>query len=149
VGSDRYSAYNWIESYRRAVCWAHLDRDLQAFVDRGGESEKVGQALLDQSRQMFNLGHQVKDGTLSRPDFQAQMAPIQVRVGELLRESTELTHDKTRRTCENILELEEALWTFAFVEGVEPTNNNAERCCGGEDASVPRAKQVVASSSEC
>jgi transposase len=127
VGSDRYSAYNWIASYRRAVCWAHLDRDFQAFVDRGGESERVGQALLDQSRHMFNLWHRVKGGTLSRPDFQAQMEPIQARVGELLREGTELTHDKTRHTCENILKLEDALWTFVSVEDVEPTNNDAER----------------------
>ena len=51
VGSDRYSAYNWIEPHRRAVYWAHLERDFQAFVDREGESEKVGQALLDQSEQ--------------------------------------------------------------------------------------------------
>jgi hypothetical protein len=29
--------------------------------------------------------------------------------------------------CCNILEVEEALWTFAFIEGVEPTNNAAER----------------------
>lgn len=76
---------------------------------------------------MFNLWHRVKGATLNRPDFQAQMEPIQARVGELLREGTELTHDKTRRTCENILKLEEALWTFVFVEGVEPTNNDAER----------------------
>lgn len=98
VGSDRYSAYNWIAPHRRAVCWAHLDRDFQAFVDRGGESEKVGQALLEQSKQMFNLWHQVKDGALSRIDFQTQMQPIRAQVGQLLREGTELTHDKTRRT---------------------------------------------------
>jgi len=127
VGSDRYSAYNWIEPHRRAVCWAHLDRDFQAFVDRGDESEKVGQALLEQSKQMFDLWHQVKDDTLSRTDFQTQMKPIRAQVGKLLREGTELTHDKTRRTSQNILKLEQALWTFVFVEGVEPTNNDAER----------------------
>ena len=127
VGSDRYSAYNWIEPHRRAVCWAHLERDFQAFVDRGDESEKVGRALLDQSEQMFDLWHQVKDGILSRADFQTQMEPIRARVGELVHEGSELTHDKTRRTCENLLKLEQALWTFVDVEGVEPTNNDAER----------------------
>ena len=127
VGSDRYSAYSWIEPHRRAVCWAHLDRDFQAFVDRGNESEQVGQALLEQSKHMFNLWHQVKDSTLSRPDFQMQMESIQARVGELLREGTQLAHDKTRRTCENMLKLEQALWTFVYVERVEPTNNDAER----------------------
>jgi transposase len=38
-----------------------------------------------------------------------------------------VAHTKTGHTCENILKLEVALWTFVFVEGVEPTNNNAER----------------------
>jgi transposase len=127
VGSDRYAAYNWLEPQRRAVCWAHLERDFQAFVDRGGESQRVGQALLEQSGQMFGLWHQVKDGSLNRVDFQTHMEPIRITVGELLREGTEVAHDKTCRTCQNILKLEQALWTFVDVEGVEPTNNDAER----------------------
>jgi transposase len=76
---------------------------------------------------MFNLWHRVRDGTLSREDFQAAMQPIQTRVGDLLREGAALACDKTRRTCEKILKLEVALWTFVRVEGVEPTNNSAER----------------------
>lgn len=56
-----------------------------------------------------------------------EMQPIQKRVGELLREGSTLAHAKTRRTCENILKLEAALWTFVHTEGVEPTNNLAER----------------------
>ena len=55
------------------------------------------------------------------------MQPLQTRVGELLREGTTLTCTKTRRTCTNILALEASLWTFVQVEGVEPTNNDAER----------------------
>ena len=31
------------------------------------------------------------------------------------------------RFCENVLKLEESLWTFARVEGMEPTNNFMER----------------------
>src|SRR5206468_3150665 len=34
---------------------------------------------------------------------------------------------KVARFCENVLELEAALWTFARTEGVEPTNNHMER----------------------
>lgn len=49
------------------------------------------------------------------------------RVGELLREGATLTCDKTRRTCESLLDLGVALWTFVRMEGVEPTNNDAER----------------------
>ena len=34
---------------------------------------------------------------------------------------------KTAGTCGDILKRREALWTFVQVEGVEPTNNAAER----------------------
>jgi transposase len=127
VGSDRWSGYNWLDPQQRQLCWAHLKRDFQALVDRGGESERIGRALLDQVEKMFGLWRRIRDGTLSRMDFQTAMQPIQTRVGELLREGTTLSCDKTRHTCENILKLEVALWTFVRVEGVEPTNNSAER----------------------
>jgi len=127
VGSDRWSGYNWLDPRQRQLCWAHLKRDFQALVERGGESERIGRALLEQVEQMFGLWHRVRDGTLSRADFQTAMQPVQARVGALLREGTALAGDKTRRTCKNILKLEVALWTFVHVEGVEPTNNSAER----------------------
>jgi transposase len=127
VGSDRWSGYNWPDPQQRQLCWAHLKRDFQALVDRGGESERIGRALLDQVEKMFGLWHRIRDGTLSRTGFQTAMQPIQARVGDLLREGTTLSCDKTRHTCENILKLEVALWTFVRVEGVEPTNNSAER----------------------
>jgi transposase len=34
---------------------------------------------------------------------------------------------KTEGTCREILKRRQALWTFVQVEGVEPTNNSAER----------------------
>ena len=127
VGSDRWSGYNWLDPQQRQLCWAHLKRDFQALVERGGESERIGRALLEQVEQMFGLWHRVRDGTLSRADFQTAMQPIQTHVGNLLREGAALACDKTRRTCENILKLEVALWTFVRLEGIEPTNNSAER----------------------
>jgi transposase len=127
VGSDRWSGYNWLSVWQRQLCWAHLKRDFQAFVDRGEESARLGEALLKQIKTMFELWHHLQQGGLSRPQFQEQMAPIRKEVGALLRQGRALSHDKTRRTCENILKLESALWTFVFVEGVEPTNNWAER----------------------
>lgn len=127
VGSDRWSGYTWLDPARRQVCWAHLKRDFQALVERGGESERIGHALLEQVEKMFGLWYRVRDGTLSRADFQTAMLPIQARIGDLLREGAALACAKTRHTCTNILKLEVALWTFVRLEGVEPTNNSAER----------------------
>jgi transposase len=127
VGSDRWSAYHWLDPLRRQLCWAHLKRDFQAFVDRGGESSIIGNLLLEQVKSMFELWHRARDGTLSRADFQEAMQPIQAEVKSLLEIGTLLGHSRTRKTCQNILNLEPALWTFVTQEGVEPTNNAAER----------------------
>ena len=127
VGSDRYSAYNWIDPLHRQLCWAHLKRDFQAWVERGGESAVIGQMLLARLKQFFGFWHRVRDGTLSRVDFQTAMQPIRLEVAGLLEIGTLLDHRETRRTCQNILKVKQALWTFVDREGVEPTNNAAER----------------------
>jgi transposase len=127
IGSDRWSGYNWLDPQQRQLCWAHLKRDFQALVERGGESMRIGQALLGQVELIFGLWHRIRDGTLSRPDFQVAMQPIQTAVGILLREGSTLPYAKTRHMCANLLKLEVALWTFVRVVDVEPTNNAAER----------------------
>lgn len=127
LGSDRYSSYNWIDPDKRQACWAHLKRDFQAWVERGGESKTVGHLLLEQVKLFFGLWKRVKAGTLSRIDFKNAMQPIRNEVHSLLNIGTFINHAKTSKTCQNILKLEQALWTFVDREGVEPTNNAAER----------------------
>jgi len=127
VTTDRYRPYNWLTARRRQICWAHLARDFQAMVDRGGESAVVGDALLKQVRQLFKLWHKARDGDLSRERFTAVMRPVRRKVKELLEAGARSPRKKTRRTCANILAVERSLWTFVRVTGVEPTNNAAER----------------------
>ena len=127
LGSDRYSAYNWIDPDKRQACWAHLKRDFQAWVERGGESKTIGRLLLEQVKLCFGLWHRVREGMLSRIDFQCAMQPIRREVKNLLCIGTFVNQTQTRKTCRNILQMEQALWTFVDHEGVEPTNNAAER----------------------
>jgi len=101
------------------------------------------------SAHIFALWHRVRDGTLPRGAFIKEMDPLQAQVVALLEEGTTLEHAKTRRTCQNILKLALALWTFVTVDGVEPTNNAAERWSGGGAASAPRARRAAASPSAC
>ena len=98
-----------------------------AFVERSGASARLGRALLTAAEEMFGLWYRVRAGTLRRGEFQREMRPVQTRIGRLLRAGTRRTQAKTRHTCENILKVEDALWTFVRVEGVEPTTNAAER----------------------
>jgi transposase len=128
VGSDRWSAYNWLAGRQRQLCWSHLQRDFQALVDRDGDSAIIGSLLLAQVQEMFTLWHRVRDGTLARPAFQERMQPIRREVESLLHLGALLVkHHKTQATCKNILKSRAALWTFVDREGIEPTNNAAER----------------------
>ncbi len=127
VISDRWSAYNWLLTLLRQLCWAHLRRDFQAFIERGGSSQRLGEALLAQVDLMFDWWYRVRDGTMPRLTFQEKMQPLQHNVGQLLRLGTACRHHKTAATCRDILKREAALWTFVRVAGVEPTNNLAER----------------------
>ena len=127
VGSDRYSAYNSLDPLHRQVCWAHLKRDFQAWVERGGETQIIGRMLLAHLKQFFGLWHRFRDGILSRADFQTAMKPIRLEVVDLIEIGTLPGHNQTRRTCQNILKVKQALWTFVDWEGFEPADNAAER----------------------
>lgn len=135
LNSDRYSAYNWVDVDQRQLCWAHLKREFTKISERTGVSRQLGRDLLAQQKKLFRLWHRVRDGTRSRTQFQSLVLPIQERVIRLLeqgadyqigsREKTPLA--KTVRTCRQLLKVEPALWLFVTVEGLEPTNNAAER----------------------
>lgn len=125
--TDRYSAYHWYPVRWRQLCWAHLLRDFAAMRGRGGRSEEIGAALLAQAHQMFTWWHRVRDGTLKRSSFRSAMTPLRREVERLLEAGSRCGVPKTAGTCQDILKRRAALWTFVQVEGVEPTNNTAER----------------------
>jgi len=125
--SDRWSAYSFIDAVRRQLCWAHLLRDFEWIAEFGGEAKAIGQALVAETKLMFESWHRMKEGGLTRSGFQERMAPLMARVEALLEECAASSHDKSARRCREILKLRAALWTFVAREGVEPTNNAAER----------------------
>jgi len=127
VGSDRYSAYTWLKHRKWQVCWAHLLRDFQKILERGGVSYTIGENLRIQGEYLLMMWARVRDGTLSYEDFLAELPAIQEAVRQWLTEGAACDHSKTAKTCRNILQLDAALWTFAYYEYVEPTNNSAER----------------------
>ncbi len=55
------------------------------------------------------------------------MRSVQRRVEALLAEGAAAPHFKTARPYAKLLKRSDALWTFLYIGGVEPTNNVAER----------------------
>lgn len=127
VGSDRWSAYTWLDPTRRQVCWAHLKRDFQALVDWGGAARPIGTTGLALVARLFAAGHQARDDPAARARLAEAMAPIQAEFRRLLEEGSASASPKAAGVCRALLKLWPALWTFVTVPGVEPTNNAAER----------------------
>ncbi len=87
VGSDRWSAYGHFPAERRALCYAHLKRDFQALVDRGGAGEPTGRwglAELASASGGFALWHRFRAGEFDRKALQRRLVPLQARLGRLV-----------------------------------------------------------------
>ena len=135
VISDRYRGYEWVDESQRQLCWAHLKRDITAMCERTGASQAIGLALQRRQKRLFRLWHQLREGTLTRAEFQIKVALRRRGFKSQLAQAVELLDGvqkksplaKTLGTCKELLKWEGALWTFVFHEGIEPTNNAAEQ----------------------
>ena len=125
--SDRYSAYQWVPNENRQICWAHLERDFRKISERTGSSSVIGTDLLEQTNNLFHFWHQFKDGHIDRETLKEKTRPIRIFIEGLLRQGKRSKNKKTSGTCQNILSYGKALWRFLETDGVEPTNNLAER----------------------
>jgi transposase len=125
--SDRATAYNRQPLRRHQVCWAHLRRDFQAMIDRGGAGAPIGEILLEQADVLFGWWHRVRDGTGCQATFQSYARWRRGVFREELVRGTRCACPKTAATCQELLKVEPALWTFVRVPGIDPTNNAAER----------------------
>jgi transposase len=107
-------------------CWAHLKRDFQALIDGACRTAKrLGHELMRPAKELFRLWKRVRDGTLLRATMVHRMQPLRETVSRLLLRGC--LNPTTHGMCKEIWRHQEHLWTFLQVEGVEPTNNAAER----------------------
>lgn len=127
VHSDRWNVYGQIPEKQRQLCWAHLKRDFQKIVDCGGPSVFVGRRGLRIVKELFAAWHSFQEGKVTRQQLGVLLEPAQRRLAKTLGEGVFGEDAHVAKFCENLLEVEYALWPFVTQEGVEPTNNYMER----------------------
>jgi transposase len=127
VVSDRAKALNFWAMERRQICWAHLLRKFVSFSERDGPAAALGRELLDYTELLFEYWHDFKDGKLTRDRLRSWMAPVRQQVEAVLQRAVAAKLDHVSGSCADILDHQAAMWTFVDNDGVDPTNNHAER----------------------
>ncbi len=127
VCSDRWSVYDRLSPFCRQVCWAHLKRDFQKLVDRGGAAAPLGRRLQRVAERVFVEWHLFRGGGCDRQELQRRLDGPAHALERALKAGRRCADSKAATFCANVLALLPAVWRFVVSEGVEPTNNHAER----------------------
>ena len=128
ICTDRYGVYERVDLSQRGLCWSHLKRDFQAVAEQTNRTaRKIGEQGLEVCGEVFERWHRFRGKQISRRLLQKQIEPVRQRMKHLLKRGRRCRHRRTAGFCADLLRLEPALWTFAQVAGIEPTNNHAER----------------------
>jgi len=128
VCSDRYPGYDDLEPSQRQLCRAHLARDFTAHSEAIADQKQFGHDGLAIATRLFAAWNDYQHNA-DRNHLQAQTLPLQHELRTPLEHAARpSTRTKYHRTfAKNLLKRWPALWTFSHTDGVEPTNNHAER----------------------
>lgn len=132
VCSDRWWAYDHLDPELRQACWEHLKRDFTRHAEGLAEQKAFGEAGLELTKRLFAAWHAFGEHR-DRRRLRRDMKPIQAQLRALVQRGARKSK-RTRyhaRFARNLLKIWPALWTFVTIEGVQPTNNAAERSLRG------------------
>lgn len=126
VVSDRLGVYGDIPAYDRALCHAHLKRDLIGLMERGGEVGHVAGVVRAEQKRLFKLYWARESGEMGQAEVMRKLAPLKARLVKVLKKARR--HRKPGWALFKAMwKLWPALFTFVELTGVEGTNSKAER----------------------
>jgi transposase len=102
-------------------------RKFIAFSERDGPAGALGRELLEYTALVFEYWHGFKEGLLARDELEVWLRPVRRQFEDALARGVAADIPRLSGACLDILDHRAALWTFVTHEGVEPTNNHAER----------------------
>ncbi|GAB4436295.1 MAG: hypothetical protein OHK0015_27920 [Chloroflexi bacterium OHK40] len=124
--SDRLRTYNSVETERRELCWAHLLRSVQGRVDARGPWQAAAADLLAVAELVMAVWGRFKAGEIDRDIMWLMLQPLQPAMWEQFEHGRQQSNT-IGALCADLATRFPALWTFVDHEGIEPTNNAAER----------------------
>jgi transposase len=135
LGSDRLPTYLKYASHQRQLCWAHLTRNVlsvQELVTSAAAKRFCREALTLQ-RRLFRLWHRyrgdprVRGGPITRTQLIAKALPVEKAFFSLGQRYVNAADAEVSNLARALFVHHPHFFTFVHEEGVEPTNNLAER----------------------
>ena len=128
VISDRWSAYSFFDITLRQLCWSHLGRDLQAIIDAEGPAAKKAEKIRMGEKTMFRAWWRFRNGDIDRTRLQEEVAPFRASLEKFCKAgAAQSADDLWRKLGTDLVKKWPAVFCFIDRDGVEPTNNAAER----------------------
>jgi transposase len=132
VTSDRWWAYRNLPLRRRQLCWSHLQRDFASHAEGLAAEKEFGEHGLELSQKVF-WAWEIYQHTHDRRELKRTITRLARTYKPVIASyATKRARNKRcRGMAKNLLKAWPALWTFAKHDGVQPTNNHAERALRG------------------
>lgn len=127
VGSDRWTTYAQLPDRQRQLCWAHLARNLVALDEHYANETVWARNMGRRVDDLFFVWHAYTDGWYDQIALQQALLPVRQRMHAALVAGQASPWPKIASFSRELLAHWDALWTFSRVDGVDPTNNAAER----------------------
>ncbi len=124
--TDRMGAYDKHPLARRQLCWAHLERDFRALAEGPRRGWAFGRKGVDIAQAVMRA-HRRYRGHRGRTRLARELRAPKRRLRRVLERGARTKHRPVRGMSKHLLARFDALFTFAEVPDVDPTNNAAER----------------------
>jgi transposase len=127
--SDMYSAYKSFHKGLRQFCWAHIIRGIKGIKHgcRSPDAVKFSTWMLGETGRMLALWHAFKRGRVDRQTLVRKSIIIRGRMSRCLQLYCASSDRDVAKAAKSLLKNWHGLFTFLEYDGVEPTNNAAER----------------------
>ena len=126
--TDRYCVYSdFLDNHQH--CLAHILRNFHAFSESSGIPGIVGKALEKQLKAVFAVWHSFKAGRIDRKTLLSRMGYRRRQLYDWLMDGIySFDNKRLHGFCSHLIQDFGKMWTFLRIDGMEPTNNLAERC---------------------
>jgi transposase len=135
LGSDRLSTYVAYAASRRQFCWSHFRRNLLSAQELATtpSARRFCREALALQRQLFRLWHRfrgnphTRGAPLTRAQLIAKVLPLEKRFFALAERHVNAANGDVSNLAHALFMHHTHFFTFVHEEGVDPTNNVAER----------------------